>query len=173
MLMRHFSRQLRSNLTVELKDGTDLSSIAVTYMRQHDFGMENMSPKAYLDSTAKVYGTCKKRFHFVLDLVRPFFPVKTELSEDEGETISLDPFNNVKLKELSGGQRRMISIATALFQESRVLLLDEPLSGVDSASSEEIVELLKTIAKDKSMIVLMTMHQVRLQLLYTVIFIQT
>jgi len=58
----------------------------------------------------------------------------------------------------------MISIATALFQESRVLLLDEPLSGIDSASSEKITDLLKIIAKDKSMIVLMTLHQVRFSL---------
>ena len=162
-LFLFFSRQLRNNLTVEYKEGTDLSSITVTYMRQHDFGMENMTPKAYLDSTAKVYGTSKERYDFVLSLVRPFFPVKTESNEVHETIVSLDPFNNVKLKELSGGQRRMISIATALFQESRVLLLDEPLSGVDSASSEKIIELLETIAKDKSMIILMTMHQVRFE----------
>lgn len=44
-----------------------------------------------------------------------------------------------------------------------LLLLDEPLSGVDSASSEKIIELLKTIAKDNSMTILMTLHQVRFE----------
>ena len=135
--------------------------MSCTYMRQQDFGMKNMTPNEYLITTARVYGTCKDRLDFILDLVRPFFPVNTETSENGDTIVSLDPFNNVPLKELSGGQRRMISIATALFQESRVLLLDEPLSGIDSASSEKITDLLKTFAKDKSMIVLMTLHQVR------------
>lgn len=123
--------------------------------------MRNMTPNEYLNVTAKVYGTSKERFDFVLGLVRPFFPVRTESNENADETVTLDPFNNVALKELSGGQRRMISIATALFQESEVLLLDEPLSGVDSASSENIIDLLANLAKNKSTIVIMTMHQVR------------
>eukprot|EP00984_Skeletonema_dohrnii_P003997 scaffold1364_cov75-Skeletonema_dohrnii-CCMP3373.AAC.4 len=111
------SRQLRSNLQVQYKNGTDLSRMSCTYMRQQDVGMKNMTPNEYLSTTARVYGTCKDRLDFILDLVRPFFPVKTETSENGDTIVSLDPFNNVPLKELSGGQRRMISIATALFQE--------------------------------------------------------
>ena len=55
----------------------------------------------------------------------------------------------------------MISIATALFQPSSLLLLDEPLSGIDSASSDKITDLLKRIAKENFVTILMTLHQVR------------
>mmetsp|Transcript_11945 Transcript_11945/g.25865 ORF Transcript_11945/g.25865 Transcript_11945/m.25865 type:complete len:558 (+) Transcript_11945:1593-3266(+) len=128
-------------------------------MRQQDLGMEHMTPNDYLHTTASVYGTDEGRLQFVLGLARPFFPVKRELDSSDDEKILFDPFHNAPIKELSGGQRRMLSIATALFQESSLLLLDEPLSGVDSASSEKIVDLLRSIAKDSSITVLMTLHQ--------------
>ena len=44
--------------------------------------------------------------------------------------------------ELSGGQRQRALLARALVQDARVLLLDEPLSGVDPASAESISALL-------------------------------
>ena len=59
----------------------------------------------------------------------------------------------------------MISIATALFQPSSLLLLDEPFSGIDSASSDKITDLLSKIAKENFMTVLMTLHQVRFGIL--------
>lgn len=151
------SHQLRSNLKVQYVDGTDLSQVSSTFMRQQDVGMEHMTPNDYLRSTAKVYGTDEARLNFILSVARPFFPVR----EDDNGNIVLDPFSNAPINQLSGGQRRMISIATALFQPSSLLLLDEPLSGIDSASGEKIIELLKTIARDHSITVLMTLHQVR------------
>jgi len=159
-LLGVLSHQLRSNLKVQYVVGTDLSRISCTFMRQQDLGMEHMTPNDYLHTTASVYGTDEGRLQFVLGLARPFFPVKRELDSSDDEKILFDPFHNAPIKELSGGQRRMLSIATALFQESSLLLLDEPLSGVDSASSEKIVDLLRSIAKDSSITVLMTLHQV-------------
>ena len=61
--------------------------------------------------------------------------------------------------ELSGGQRQRVLIARALVQDSPVLLLDEPLSGVDPTSAERIVELF-TELRDEGRALLVSTHDV-------------
>lgn len=157
------SCQLRSNLDVEYQYGSDLSKIRTILMRQLDLvTLENMSPHSYLEITAKLFGCDEKRYHFVYDLVRDFFPKKCETptaQESKEESIVLDPFHNALIKECSGGQRRMLAIASTLFQNMNLLLLDEPLSGVDSVAGTKILEVLKKIVKERSITLFMTLHQ--------------
>ena len=54
------------------------------------------------------------------------------------ERVGLADEASTRFGELSGGQRQRVLVARALVQDARVLLLDEPLSGVDPASAERI-----------------------------------
>ncbi len=61
---------------------------------------------------------------------------------------------------LSGGERRRLEIARTLASKPKFLLLDEPLTGIDPVSIEEIKSIIKTLIK-KNIGVLITDHNVR------------
>ncbi|MBK8995008.1 MAG: ATP-binding cassette domain-containing protein [Myxococcales bacterium] len=65
----------------------------------------------------------------------------------------------VAARDLSGGERRRLEIGRALTAEPRVLLCDEPLSGVDPSGAQRIGRILRARARD-GMAVLVADHRV-------------
>nr|XP_013029326.2 ATP-binding cassette sub-family G member 5 isoform X2 [Anser cygnoides] len=64
---------------------------------------------------------------------------------------------------ISGGERRRVSIAAQLLQDPKVMLLDEPTTGLDCLTANQIVSLLSELAH-KDRIVIITIHQPRSEL---------
>lgn len=62
--------------------------------------------------------------------------------------VGLTTLANVRFGELSGGQRQRTLIARALVQDARLLLLDEPFSGVDEPSVELLMSLIGRLAAE-------------------------
>ncbi|KAK1739424.1 ABC transporter ATP-binding protein [Skeletonema marinoi] len=163
-LMSVLAQQVPNDLGISADSISTLSDIPTTLLRQADVvDFEMMTPFDYLISTAEIYDTSKKDIDDVLQLVRPFFTVRTEKLAEGGqgveEKVVLDPFTDNLVGRLSGGQRKMLAIAAALFNSPKLLLLDEPLSGLDSSSSERVCDLLRDIATHKAMTILMIIHQ--------------
>ena len=62
-----------------------------------------------------------------------------------------------QIGELSGGQKKRVFLARALAQEGRVLLLDEPFTGVDVQTENAIIELLRML-RDEGHLILVSTH---------------
>lgn len=64
------------------------------------------------------------------------------------------------LRALSGGQRQRVFLARALVNAPRLLLLDEPTAGVDTAASEGLYDLLRRLHREQAITILLVSHDV-------------
>ena len=75
----------------------------------------------------------------LLGLTRRFRDVDREAVSRSVERMGIESLLDVRLRELSGGQRQRVLMAQGLAQQSRVLLLDEPMTGLDITARERVL----------------------------------
>ncbi|MBT2507354.1 ABC transporter ATP-binding protein [Streptomyces sp. ISL-98] len=73
------------------------------------------------------------------------------------ELVGLDRRENVRVKQLSGGERRRLDLAMALLGRPEILFLDEPTTGLDAEGRRETWELVRDL-RDGGTTVLLTTH---------------
>lgn len=79
-----------------------------------------------------------------------------ELAKAALEKVGLKERMKHKPSEMSGGQQQRVAIARAIAQAPPVILADEPTGNLDSASSQEIIRILKELHKEGRTVILIT-----------------
>jgi lipopolysaccharide export system ATP-binding protein len=76
------------------------------------------------------------------------------------ERVSLEDRMDVRAGDLSGGERRRLELARALARPPKVLVCDEPFSGVDPKQAARLADLLQSLAVNDKVAVLLADHHV-------------
>jgi zinc transport system ATP-binding protein len=80
--------------------------------------------------------------------------------DDALATVDMLSMRDKRIGDLSGGQQQRVFIARALAAQPEILVLDEPLAGVDMASQHKFYELLRHLNKDMGLTIILVSHDV-------------
>lgn len=143
-------------------DDVDLSKLSATKRARAGVARSFQSLELFEDATVfenlSVAADPQDLGSYVRDLVRPInppFPPEVVRAVIE---FRLDQDLHRDVKDLSYGKRRLLSIARAVAMHPSVLLLDEPAAGLSSSESMELAGVVRRLAQDWGMTVLVVEH---------------
>lgn len=112
----------------------------IGYLPEHNPLYLDMYVREFLNFSAGLNGIkhCKDRVEEIIELV------------------GLTPESNKRIGQLSKGYRQRVGLAQALIHDPKVLILDEPTTGLDPNQLEEIRSVIKNVGKNK--VVLLSTH---------------
>lgn len=84
------------------------------------------------------------------------------IAREAMELTAIMEFSKRPIDELSGGERQRVFISRALAQEPKLLLLDEPTTHLDIGHQIELLELLKSLKKNKGLTIIVILHDLNL-----------
>jgi len=84
----------------------------------------------------------------------------TEAVKEVLDEVGLSGMATRKVSTLSGGQQQRVALARVLLRDKPILLLDEPFTGLDSKTREQMLALVKSITKEKNLYTIMITHDI-------------
>lgn len=93
---------------------------------------------------------------------RPFYRrAEKQLAEHTLEKLHISPLARRCYRELSGGQQQRVLLARALCAAGDLLVLDEPVTGLDPAAADDLYRTLRYLNRTEGMAVVMVTHDIR------------
>lgn len=80
--------------------------------------------------------------------------------------VKMEQLASRMFRQLSGGQRRVVSIAQAIVKEPDILIMDEPTANLDMQNQLEVLELVRTYTKERKVATLVTLHDLNMAARY-------
>jgi ABC-2 type transport system ATP-binding protein len=126
---------------MEVSESPLKTSAMVGFLPEHNPLYQDMYVKEYLLFVAETHKLGKEKVQRVNEII---------------DKVGLRPEFHKKISQLSKGYRQRVGLAQALIPNPKVLILDEPTTGLDPNQLEEIRNLIREIGKDKT--VLLSTH---------------
>ncbi|WP_313343960.1 metal ABC transporter ATP-binding protein [Sedimentibacter sp.] len=93
--------------------------------------------------------------------LKPFYGRKDKLKVVENmEKLGISSLSKTSYRDLSGGQQQRILLARALCATEKLLLLDEPVAGLDPLVTSELYQLIEKLNKDYGVTIIMISHDI-------------
>lgn len=99
--------------------------------------------------------------------LRPFYSrEEKQLAQNAMRKMQIEPLAKRCYRELSGGQQQRVLLARALCATRKMLLLDEPVSGLDPKVTAEMYHLIETLNRQEGITILMISHDIQAAVCY-------
>lgn len=135
-------------------NGTDMTKLPMYRRSRRGVGYLPQEPSIFRKLTVE------ENLMLILENQRLTRKRRKEIMNQLIEEFAIEKIRKSKGIVLSGGERRRVEIARALTTEPKYLLLDEPFTGIDPISVQELQGLMRQL-RDKGMGILITDHNVR------------
>lgn len=113
---------------------------------------------SYKDFPASVEEIVQANLYSRIGLFRFGGKKEKELVHQALSQVGMEPFHKRLIGKLSGGQQQRVLLARALVNNPKLLILDEPTSGVDKENTEEFYRLIKKFNREDGVTVFMVTH---------------
>jgi ABC-type branched-subunit amino acid transport system ATPase component len=130
-----------------------------TFQRMELFDRQSVRDNVAMGREAGFVG---KRFLGPLFSTRAEAAIVKEAADAALELCGLTEIRDRRVGALSTGQRRLVELARALAGDFRLLLLDEPSSGLDVSETHRFGEILTTVVRDRGVGILLVEHDMEL-----------
>ncbi|MCL1845868.1 MAG: metal ABC transporter ATP-binding protein [Defluviitaleaceae bacterium] len=137
----------------EISTGDGLKSTQIGYLPQQSSQQKDFPASVY---EVVISGTLNRRG------IRPFYSWREhEVAEENMEKLGIIPLRKKSFRELSGGQQQRVLLARALCATEKLLLLDEPVSGLDPIVTAELYQTIDTLRRETGVAIIMISHDIR------------
>lgn len=123
-------------------------------------GFVHYVPQIYNKNASKFPLTVEEAIALVLGVDQVSSKEKKRRVQEALVSVGMWEYRKRRIGALSGGQQQRVMIAQALAREAKILLLDEPTSGVDYQTGEKFLQLLQTLRDEKGLLIIMVTHDI-------------
>lgn len=160
---------LRPDAGTVLLDGRDISRLPVNARARHGIGRTFQRIELFAESTVREHLLIAERtrsgkgrlWKDLLGLGRPR-PDEIARCDEILELLGLADVADEPIEHLSLGKGRLVEVGRALMIQPRVLLLDEPSSGLDRGETARLAATLRTAQAERGFAILLVEHDVEL-----------